>query len=73
MDDPKRREEFAHIHSRWLLNSAAIAVRQLDGFYKELESTGFFGGFGSGPVLIFGRSGCLDVAEEIGFSLSSQS
>jgi len=33
--DPKRREELAHIHSRWLLNSAAIAVRKLDKYYKE--------------------------------------
>ena len=35
INDPKRWEELAHIHSRWLLNSAAISVRQLDKFYRE--------------------------------------
>ena len=34
INDPKRREELAHIHSRWLLNSASISVWQLDKFYK---------------------------------------
>ena len=33
--DPKRWEELAHIHSRWLLNSVAITVRHLDEFYKK--------------------------------------
>lgn len=35
IDDPKRWEELAHIHSRWLLNSAVISVCKLDKFYKE--------------------------------------
>lgn len=35
ISDPKRWEESAHIHSRWLLNSAALTVRKLDKFYKE--------------------------------------
>lgn len=35
LTDPKRWEELAYLHSRWLLNSAAIAVRQLDEFYQE--------------------------------------
>jgi len=35
MGDPVRWEELAHIHSRWLLNSAAITVCKLDKFYRE--------------------------------------
>ena len=35
MNDPKRREEMVSLHSRWLLNSAAIAVWHLEKFYKE--------------------------------------
>lgn len=35
INDPKRWEEFAHIHSRWLLNSAALSARKLDKFYQE--------------------------------------
>jgi len=35
ISDPKRWEEVATIASRWLLNNAAIAVWQLDEFYKQ--------------------------------------
>lgn len=35
INDPKRWEELANIQSRYLLNSAAISVWQLDGFYKD--------------------------------------
>jgi MGT family glycosyltransferase len=35
MDDRKRREELVHIHARWILNSAAMTVRELDSFCKE--------------------------------------
>lgn len=35
INDPNRWEELAHIHSRWLLNSAAIFVRQLNNFYTK--------------------------------------
>ena len=35
INDPRRWEELAHFTSRWLLNSAAISVWQLDKFYKE--------------------------------------
>ena len=35
INDPKRWEELANIHSRQLLNCAAISVRELDKFYRE--------------------------------------
>jgi len=35
LNDPKRRGELAQVVSRWLLNSAAIFVKELDKFYKE--------------------------------------
>jgi MGT family glycosyltransferase len=35
INDPQRWEELAHIHSRWLLNSAFITARQLDNFYRQ--------------------------------------
>jgi macrolide glycosyltransferase len=35
INDPKRWEESANLHSRWLLNSAAISVWKLDKFYEE--------------------------------------
>lgn len=35
INSPERWEELTHIHSRWLLNSAAISVRKLDKFYRD--------------------------------------
>src|SRR5690242_7199093 len=35
INDPKRWEELAYLHSRWVLNSAALTVSKLDRFYQE--------------------------------------
>jgi glycosyltransferase, MGT family len=35
IDDPKRREDVAGVFCRWHIDCAAIAVRQLDEFYRE--------------------------------------